>query len=126
MDFLIGIGIVALVLLSLFIVLIVLMQRPSANAGMGSSLGGGAAEQAFGAETGNILTRATIWGTIGFFVLAFSLYLGTQKKIKSEANAQNEVIPEEATPPTPTPETVTSPPATSTTSATAGTSPSGN
>ena len=123
MDFLIGIGIVALVLLSFFIVLIVLMQRPSANAGMGSSLGGGAAEQAFGAETGNILTRATIWATIGFFLIAFTLYLGTQKQINSKEDAQNEVIPEDTTPPTP--EVISSPPATSSTSATAGTSPTG-
>ena len=123
MDFLIGTGIVALVLLSLFIVLIILMQRPSANAGMGSSLGGGAAEQAFGAETGNILTKATVWATIGFFVVSFSLYLGTQKQINSKKEAQQEIIPEDATPPTP--ETISTPPATSNTSATAGTSPSG-
>ncbi len=123
MDFLLGIGIVALVLLSLFIILIVLMQRPSANAGMGSSLGGGAAEQAFGAETGNILTRSTIWATIGFFVVSFSLYLGTQKEINSKAEAQQEILPEDTTPPTP--ETLTSPPATANTSATNGTSPAG-
>jgi len=65
-----------LVLVSGFIVLIVLMQRPSANSGMGSALGGGAAESAFGAQTGNVLTRATIIGCVTFFLLAFSLYLG--------------------------------------------------
>ena len=123
MEFLIGIGIVALLLLSLFIILIVLMQRPSANAGMGSSLGGGAAEQAFGAETGNILTRSTVWATIGFFVVSFSLYLGTQKEINSKAEAQQEILPEETTPPSP--ETLSSPPATANTSITNGTSPAG-
>ena len=75
-DILILVFTASLVLVSGFIVLIVLMQRPSANSGMGSALGGGAAESAFGAQTGNVLTRATIIGCVCFFVLAFSLYLG--------------------------------------------------
>ena len=83
MNFLIGFGIVALIVLSLFIILVVLMQKPSANAGMGSTLGGGAAEQAFGSDAGNILTRATVWATIIFFVLCFLLFLGTQKQVGS-------------------------------------------
>jgi preprotein translocase subunit SecG len=123
MNFLIGFGIVALVLLCLFIILIILMQRPSANAGMGSALGGGAAEQAFGAETGNILTKATVWSTIAFFVISFTLVLGTQKQISSNAEAIGELIPEEDAPPPD--QTLSSPPATSGTSATTGVSPVG-
>ncbi len=65
-----------LLLLSAFVVLIILMQKPSANAGMGSALGGGAAEQAFGGDAANVLTRTTVYAIIGFFVLAFLLYLG--------------------------------------------------
>ena len=65
-----------LLLLSAFVVLIILMQKPSANAGMGSALGGGAAEQAFGGDAANVLTRTTVYTIIGFFVLAFLLYLG--------------------------------------------------
>jgi len=64
-----------LLLLSAFVVLIILMQKPSANAGMGSALGGGAAEQAFGGDAANVLTRTTVFSIIGFFVLAFCLYL---------------------------------------------------
>ena len=94
MNFLLGFGIVALVLLSLFIILVVLMQRPSANAGMGSTLGGSAAEQAFGSDTGNILTKATVWGTILFFVLCMSLFLGTQKRVASENKALEDLAPE--------------------------------
>jgi len=94
MNFLLGFGIVALVLLSLFIILVVLMQRPSANAGMGSTLGGSAAEQAFGSDTGNILTKATVWGTIIFFVLCMSLFLGTQKRVASEKKALEDLAPE--------------------------------
>lgn len=65
-----------LLLLSAFVVLIILMQKPSANAGMGSALGGGAAEQAFGGNAGNVLTKTTVFAIIGFFVLSFALYLG--------------------------------------------------
>lgn len=68
-----------LLLLSAFVVLIILMQKPSANAGMGSALGGGAAEQAFGGEAANVLTRTTVFSIIGFFVLSFALYLGNIK-----------------------------------------------
>lgn len=73
---LLGLFSVALLLLCGFIVLLVLMQRPSANSGMGAALGGGAAEQAFGGETTNVLTRGTIYSIIGFFVICLLLYLG--------------------------------------------------
>ncbi len=63
-------------MLCLFLGLIVLMQRASSNAGMGSALGGGMAESAFGGETGNVLTRLTIWSIVGFFVLSLVLYMG--------------------------------------------------
>ncbi|MEC7274128.1 MAG: hypothetical protein VXU48_02675 [Verrucomicrobiota bacterium] len=42
---------------------------------MGAALGGGAAESAFGAETNNILTKATVYGIIAFFLVALGLYL---------------------------------------------------
>jgi len=75
-EVLIGLFTVILVLISIFVVLVVLMQRASSNAGMGSALGGGAAESAFGGETGNVLTKATIYGVAAFFVIALGLYLG--------------------------------------------------
>ena len=43
-DFLLYASVVALFLVCILVVLVILMQRPSANAGMGSALGGGAAE----------------------------------------------------------------------------------
>lgn len=64
-----------LILVSLFLILVVLMQK-SKDGGIGAALGGGAAEAAFGAETANVLTRATKYSAIIFFVLAFTLYLG--------------------------------------------------
>ena len=54
--------------------LVILMQRPNTNAGMGAAFGGGVTESTFGAETTNILTRATKWSAGAFFVLAVLLY----------------------------------------------------
>ena len=64
-----------LILVSAFIVMIILMQRTSQSGGMGASLGGGAAESAFGSDTNNVLTRGTIYGIVLFFLVAMALYL---------------------------------------------------
>jgi preprotein translocase subunit SecG len=77
MNLLIGFFTAVLILVSLFMVLIILMQRPRSDSGLGAALGGGgAADAAFGAETGNILSRSTIYCAIFFFVVTFGLYLG--------------------------------------------------
>src|ERR1043165_2094518 len=75
MSLLLGLLTGILIFVSLFLILVVLMQK-SKDGGMGAALGGGAAEAAFGADTTNVLTKATRWATILFFVLAFALYLG--------------------------------------------------
>jgi len=64
-----------LILVSLFLVLVVLMQRASSSGGLGAAFGGGMTESAFGAETGNVLTKATIYASATFFVLSLGLYL---------------------------------------------------
>ncbi|MDR3274362.1 MAG: preprotein translocase subunit SecG [Puniceicoccales bacterium] len=56
-----------------FIILVILMQRPSSNAGLGSALGGGVAESAFGGETTKVLTKWTIYGIAIFFITAMLL-----------------------------------------------------
>lgn len=71
----IGLMTLMLILVSGFLVMIILMQRASSNSGMGSALGGGAAESALGAGAGNVLTKSTILGSAAFFVLSFGLYL---------------------------------------------------
>lgn len=65
-----------LILVSVFLVLVVLAQKAKSDGGMGGALGGGATEAAFGADTGNVLTKMTINAAILFFVLTFGLYLG--------------------------------------------------
>ena len=61
-----------LILLCLLIVLLVMLQRTSG--GMGSALGGGAADQVLGAGSGAQLTKMTVWSILGFFILSFTLY----------------------------------------------------
>jgi preprotein translocase subunit SecG len=76
MSILIGIFTFVLILVSVFLVLVVLAQKAKTDGGMGATLGGGATEAAFGADTGNVLSKATINAAIAFFVLTFGLYLG--------------------------------------------------
>jgi len=56
--------------------IIILMQKPSANAGMGAALGGGAAESVFGGETASVLLKYTVRIAVAFFLLSFFLYMG--------------------------------------------------
>jgi preprotein translocase subunit SecG len=76
MSILLGIGTFLLILVSLFLILVVLAQKAKSDGGMGAAMGGGMAEATFGAETSNVLSKATINAAIAFFVLSFLLYLG--------------------------------------------------
>jgi preprotein translocase subunit SecG len=77
MNLFIGFFTIILILVSLFMVMIILMQKPRSDSGLGAALGGGgAADAAFGAETANVLSRSTIYCAIFFFVASFGLYLG--------------------------------------------------
>lgn len=76
MSILIGIATFILIIISLFLILVVLAQKAKSDGGMGAAMGGGMAEAAFGAETGNVLSKATINASIAFFVLSFLVYLG--------------------------------------------------
>lgn len=74
-----------LILLCLVVVLLIMIQRTSG--GMGSALGGGAADQVLGAGSAAQLTKMTVWGILGFFVLSFALYAYYQ----SEAGESEEL-----------------------------------
>lgn len=77
MSFVIGFFTLVLVLTAFLMVLAILMQRPRSDSGLGAALGGGgAAESAFGAESGNILSKSTLYFSVIFFVVSFGLYLG--------------------------------------------------
>jgi preprotein translocase subunit SecG len=95
-----------LILVSFFMILVVLMQK-SKDGGIGAALGGGATEAAFGAETANVLTRATKYSAIVFFTLAFALYLGRiyeRKNVGASGDAlPNITVPAAAGSATPAP-----------------------
>ena len=76
MEIVIAIFSFLLLLLCLFTLLLVLVQKPRADGGLGAALGGGSMEAALGAESSNVLNKITIYSVIGFFILTFALYLG--------------------------------------------------
>ncbi len=118
MSIALGILTFILILVSLFLVLVVLMQK-SKDGGMGAALGGGAAEAAFGADTNNVLVQATKYSAILFFVLALMLYLGRIYE-RSHANAASgSALPTIAAPAAPAP----APAATASVPAATGTTP---
>lgn len=81
-SFFIGLFSVILIILCVFIVLLVLMQRSSSAGGLGAAMGGGAMESSFGPGSANILTRWTIYLSVGFFVLTAALYLAVLAREK--------------------------------------------
>ena len=105
MSLLIGILTFVLILISLFLILVVLMQRAKSDGGVGAAMGGGMAESTFGAETGNVLSKSTINAAIAFFVITFGLYLAHIYQSKHSDAADNSlptiVVPaaKPATPP---------------------------
>ncbi len=73
MSILIGFLTFVLLLIALFLILLVLVQLPKKEAGVGMAFGAGMSEMLLGAGSGNVLTRVTKY-TIGFF-LGLSLLL---------------------------------------------------
>jgi len=102
MSLLIGILTFVLVLISLFLILVVLMQKAKADGGV-AAMGGGMAESTFGAETGNVLSKATINAAIAFFVISFALYLAHIYQSKHRDTADNK-LPTVVAPATPAPQ----------------------
>jgi preprotein translocase subunit SecG len=112
MIILFGLLTVALVLVSLFVILLVLVQLPKKDAGAGMAFGGGAADALFGAGSGNVLTKITKWSAVAFFVLV--LMLGSvhdhlsqagvnvssfENKVKQQQNQAPALAPTPAVPP---------------------------
>ena len=75
---------IILFLISLFLILLVLVQLPKKDAGLGTAFGGGTTDALFGAGAGNVLTQLTKYCTILFLVLC--LVLSIMNKRGSETN----------------------------------------
>ena len=91
---------VILFLNSLFLVLLVLVQLPKKEAGLGTAFGGGTTDALFGAGAGNVLTKLTKWnaGIFLFLCLFLSMPFMTPKNL-SETLGQNEESDIQTTPP---------------------------
>ncbi|NBR87352.1 MAG: preprotein translocase subunit SecG [Verrucomicrobia bacterium] len=75
MSFLVGLLTAVLVLDSLFLILLILVQLPKKEAGVGQAFGGGATDALFGAGTGNALTQMTKYAAGIFLSLCLVLYV---------------------------------------------------
>ena len=91
MSLLIGILTFVLIIVSLFLIFVVLMQRAKSDGGVGAAMGGGVAESTFGAETGNVLSKSTINAAIAFFVISFALYLANIYQSKHHETADSKL-----------------------------------
>ena len=121
MGFLIGLLTVVMVLDCLVLILLVLIQLPKKDAGVGLAFGGGATDALFGAGSGNVLTKITKYAAAIFFVLAIGLSV-MQRAYQSRTTSTFEQGLREASPapglpaapaPAPTgPATTPQPPAT--------------
>jgi preprotein translocase subunit SecG len=109
MSIVLGLLTFALIVLSLFLVLIVLAQKAKSDGGVGAAMGGGMTEAAFGADTSNVLSKATIYAAVAFFVIAFSLYLGRIYERKHATAAANNALPTIAVPAAPAPAPASAP-----------------
>jgi preprotein translocase subunit SecG len=56
----------------LFMGLVIMMQR-SKQEGLGAAFGGGLMDTTFGAQTSQVLVKATVWAAIFFFILSIAL-----------------------------------------------------
>jgi preprotein translocase subunit SecG len=122
MGFLIGLFTVILVLDCALLTLLVLIQLPKKDAGVGLAFGGGATDALFGAGSGNVLTKITKYAATTFFVLAVVLSMmqrnyHTRTTSAFEKGLMNTTAPMVVPPTTPQP-TATKPAAVPATNAT--------
>ena len=75
MSFIIGLLTVVMVLNCLVLILLVLIQLPKKEAGLGVAFGSSATDALFGAGSGNVLTKMTKYAAGIFFGLAIVLSL---------------------------------------------------
>jgi preprotein translocase subunit SecG len=85
---LIDILLVVYVIDCIFMGLVIMMQR-SKQEGLGAAFGGGFTDSIWGAQTSNVLVKATVWAAIIFFVLSITL----ARLYSHRAALTNEVSP---------------------------------
>lgn len=91
MSFLAGLLTAVLVLDSLFLILLILVQLPKKEAGVGQAFGGGATDALFGAGSGNALTKMTKYAAGIFLSLCLVLYIMGGAARKAGSNVREEL-----------------------------------
>ena len=76
-----------LVIACLLLMLLVLIQLPKKEAGMGQAFGGGATDALFGAGSGTALTKMTKYLTGIFFVLTLLLWVLKAQAVKHQGSS---------------------------------------
>jgi len=97
MSFLIGLLSFVLFLVCLFLGLLVLIQLPKKEAGMGQAFGGATTDALFGAGSGNALTQMTKYAAGAFLVLCLVISVLS----KQSSKAKTDRIREQLSQPTP-------------------------
>jgi len=105
---------VLLVIDCLFLILLVLVQLPKKEAGLGQAFGSGTTDALFGAGSGNALTKLTKYFTAGFFILTLSLSILNAQQAKSKRSGLERALEKAAasdiaTPPAPAATTTPAP-----------------
>src|SRR4026207_1658397 len=108
-SWVIGILTVFLILDCIFLMLLVLVQLPKKEAGMGQAFGGAATDALFGAGSGNALTKMTKYATVIFFVLTLFLPILNAQQSKSNKSRFATQVQSISAPPPPLPPSPTVP-----------------
>jgi protein translocase SecG subunit len=91
MSFVAGLLTAVLVLDSLLLILLILVQLPKKDAGVGQAFGGGATDALFGAGSGNALTQMTKYAAGIFLSLCLVLYVMGGAARKGGSNVREEL-----------------------------------
>src|SRR5881392_4232636 len=114
MSWIVGILSFFLVLACLLLMLLVLIQLPKKEAGMGQAFGGGATAALFGAGSGTALTKMTKYTTVTFFVPTLLLWVLKAQEVKQSSTLEKTMqqLKKTESPPAPPNTTVNAPKAT--------------
>lgn len=96
MGYFIGLMTVILAIDCVFLILLILMQLPKKESGMGTAFGGAATDALFGAGSGNVLTTITRYAATLFFVLAVMLTVLNAHRSYQEKSLLKDVLKKQA------------------------------
>ena len=96
-----------------FMGLVIMMQR-SKQEGLGAAFGGGFTESMWGAQTSNVLVKATVWAAIIFFSLSITLarLYSHQEALSAKGSPVQQMLEKPVAPATPAPTAAPAVPAT--------------